>query len=225
MKARLVALALALWPAVATADGEAWIWIEGRVPLVRTARPAFPRLDWRFAVDTRLSGRADGLHQSFLRTGPLFFPTDFLFVALHGTIYADRLAGGRFDQEARAELEPNLFARLGPVTFNDRNRYEVRWREAGTRHRYRNQLRANYAPAGARVIPFVWDEVLVDLAGPGGGQGLNQNRAQAGAGFVLAPGVRLDLAYMLRSRDDPAGWQHDHVGVVFLFLDAPPLEP
>lgn len=209
--------ALAAAPA-ARADYETWLWLETRTPVVRAPRPAFPRIDLRTFTDFRLNGRSDGLAQSFFRAGPLFFLTDFLFVGVHGTIYADRLPSGAFDQEARFELEPNLFGRLGDLTFNDRNRFEVRWREIEVRYRYRNQLRVNYAPKGARWIPYAWDEVLVDLSG----LGLNQNRAQIGLGRMLTPTARLDVGLMLRSREEKDGWAHDRVLNVALFLDLPP---
>ena len=212
--------ALSAAPA-ARADYETWIWLETRTPIVRAERPTFPRIDLRTFTDARLNGRSDGLAQLFFRTGPLFFLTDFLFVGLHGTIYADRLASGQFDQEARFELEPNLFGRLGDFTWNDRNRFEVRVRESGTRTRYRNQLRVNYAPKGAVWIPYAWDEVLVDLAG----LGFNQNRAQIGLGRMLWPTARLDVGLMLRSRKEPDGWQHDRVLNLALFLDLPPAPP
>ncbi|MFO0677456.1 MAG: DUF2490 domain-containing protein [Polyangiaceae bacterium] len=205
----------------ARADGEAWFWIENRLPVVRTEKPGFPRLDWRFVADFRLNSRSKGLAQSFLRTGPVFYPTSFLFVAMHGTIQSDRLATGRHDEEARVEFEPNLFGRVGDFTWNDRNRLEWRWRESGDRWRYRNQLRINYAPVGAKWIPFVWDELLIDLSG----LGLNQNRAQIGMGRMVGESTRIDLGYMVRSREDAGAWIHDHVLNLYVFFDAKPLPP
>lgn len=216
MGAFLVPLAIS---SVARADQEAWLWIENRVPVVRTEKPGFPRIDIRTFADVRINRRSDGLAQSFLRVGPLFYLTNFLFVGLHGTIYADKLKSGVFDQEARIELEPNLFGRLGVFTWNDRNRFEVRFREAETRYRYRNQLRINLAPKHWRTIPFVWDEVLVDLSG----LGLNQNRMEIGVGRQLWPHVRLDAGFMVRSREDASGWQHDGILNLYLFIDAPAL--
>jgi hypothetical protein len=209
--------ALLCAPRPARADGELWLWAENRVAVVKSERPAFPRVDWRVFTDVRMNGRNDGLHQSFLRTGPLFFLTDFLFVGLHGTIYADRQASGAFAQEGRLEVEPNLFGRIGDFTVNDRNRGELRERATGTRFRYRNQLRVNYAPKNAKWIPFVWDEVLVDLSG----MGFHQNRLETGLGRVLGDGARLDVGYMFRSREEPTGWAHDHILNLYLFFDAP----
>jgi len=217
-----IATALAVAPATARADGEAWFWVENRVPIVRPDAPGDLRLDWRVFTDFRVANRAGGLAQAFLRTGPLVYPTSFMFVALQGTIYSDRLPSGAHDQEARIELEPNFFGRVGDFTFNDRNRVEYRWRESGVRWRYRNQLRVNYAPVGARWIPFIWDEVLCDLSG----FGVNQNRFEVGLGRMLNPSTRLDVGYMIRSREDAAGnWAHDHVLNLYLFLDVVPRPP
>lgn len=213
-----VSLALLTTATPARADGEAWFWIENRVPIVRADRPTFPRLDWRVFVDVRTNTRSEGLSQAFLRTGPLLFANDWLFVAAHGTIYSDRLASGVHDQEARLELEPNFFGRIGDFTFNDRNRVESRWRESGQRWRYRNQLRVNYAPKGAKWIPFIWNEVLFDLSGAG----VNQNRLDMGIGRMLSDTTRFDVGYMIRSREEPIGWVHDHVLNFYLFFDAPP---
>jgi hypothetical protein len=216
--AALTLVAALLAPALARADGEVWVWTENRLPVVRADEPRFPRVDWRIFTDFRANSRSDGLAQAFLRSGPLVFVTPFLFVAAHGTIYSDRLASGEHDQEARLELEPNFFGRLGDFTYNDRNRLEVRWRESGERLRYRNQLRVNYAPPGARWIPFVWDEFLVDLSG----LGLNQNRFEVGLGRTLGAATRLDVGYMIRSREEASGWAHDHVLNVYLFFDVTP---
>ncbi len=214
--AALLALCLS---SEAHADYETWIWIENRVPLVRADEPSFPRIDLRVYAETRLNGRNGGLHQSFLRLGPLFYWTDFLFVGVHGTIYADRLRTGAFAQEARFELEPNFFGRICDFTWNDRNRLELRFRdETETKFRYRNQLRINYAPKGAKWIPFVWDEVLVDLSG----LGLNQNRALIGLSRMLSGQTRLDIGFMLRSREETSGWIHDRIAFAALFFDVSP---
>ncbi|AKT36929.1 DUF2490 domain-containing protein [Chondromyces crocatus] len=219
LPATLLALAMFLLAPRARADHEVWLWLETRSPLLRTETPRFPRIDLRTVTDMRMSGRADGLQQAFFRAGPLFFLTDFLFVGVHGTVYADRLASGVFDQESRFELEPNLFGRFGDFTWNDRNRFEVRFRDSGTRTRYRNQFRLNYAPKNATWIPFFWNEFLVDLAG----EGLNQNRAQIGLGRMFSPSTRVDLGLMIRSREDATGWVHDRVINLYLLLDIPPL--
>lgn len=220
---RTVSVCFAVFAAATTrsidarADGEIWSWVEARVPVIQNDRPDFPRLDWRVFSDLRVNKRSGGVAQVFFRTGPLFYVAPWSFVAVHGTLYSDRLASGLHDQEARLEVEPNFFGRFGDVTFNDRNRVESRWRESGHRFRYRNQLRISYAPKGARWIPFVWDEVLADLSG----LGVNQNRAQVGLGRMLSATTRLDVGYMVRSRDEPTGWVHDHVLNLYLFFDAP----
>jgi hypothetical protein len=226
VRLRLAAAAAALFSfALATparADGEAWVWIENRIPILRTDAPAAGRIDWRVFTDFRANGRSEGLAQAFLRMGPLFYASSWLFIGTHGVIYSDRLANGTHDQEARIELEPNVFFRVGDFAFNDRNRGEYRWRDSGERYRYRNQLRISYAPKGALWIPFIWDEALVDLSG----SGFNQNRASAGLGRLLTDTIRLDVGYIFRSRKESGDWSHDHVLNLYLYFDVPPkVEP
>lgn len=204
-------------PGEAKADGEVWLWSEQRLPLTGSTT-AVPRVSLRVFTDVRLSGRSEGLAQAFLRVGPLVHVTPWLFVGAHGTVYADRLASGQFAQELRAELEPNLFGRVGPFTFNDRNRLEYRYRTAGERWRYRNQLRVNYAPPGARWIPFVWDELLVDLSG----DGVHQNRAEIGLGRMLGDRSRVDVGYLFRSRLESGQWHHDHILNLSVYVEPIP---
>jgi len=209
------ASALFLQAAPARADGGAWIWVETRVPLVGRAERT-PRLSLRVWSDTRLMGAAGGLAQQFVRIGPILDVTSWFFLAAHGTIYADRRPSGAFDQEARLEIEPNFHGRVGPLTFNDRNRLEYRWRADHSRVRYRNQLRINYQPKGWRLFPFAWDEMLFDFS-----DGFNENRFLAGVAFMIRPHIRIEAGYLLRSRDINNAWQHDHVGVTYLFVGIP----
>lgn len=203
-----------LAPAAAHADQELWLWSEVRLPVASAEE--FPvRTTFRIWNDVRFSRRRDGLHQVFVRVGPLFDLTPWLFVGVHFTVYADKLATGEFDEERRGELEPNLHFRWGSFTFNDRNRLEYRWRESGDGFRYRNQLRVNYAPENARWIPFLWDEVLVPLTEGG----FLQNRLMGGLGFMTSPSTRIEAGYMFRSREEPTGWEHDHILGVNLFYD------
>lgn len=228
--AAALSLAALCLPLTARADGEAWAQFEYRLPVVQGPAPRWPRVDVRIYSEARFAGRADGINETFLRVGPLVYLTPWLFVATHATASTLRASSGQHVFELRAELEPNLFGRLGPFTFNDRNRVEMRWREAGVRWRYRNQLRVAYQPPGARVFPFVWDELLFDLSplpqGPSV-TGLQQNRASAGLSVQLHPNVRFDVAYLLRSRreaasaTEPERWEHDHGAVVALFVDVP----
>lgn len=205
-----------LVPAAVRADSDAgaWIWSETRLAL-HNGSPSFPRTQLRLWTDTRFMGNADGLAQQFLRVGPLVHVMPWLFVGVHGTVYADRLATGQFAQEVRVELEPNFHGRLGDFTVNDRNRLEYRWRDTEARWRYRNQLRVNYAPEGSAWIPFIWDEVLIDLSG----LGFNQNRLMGGVGWAFAKGTRVDVGYMLRSAKAVDAWNHDHIGVLYLFIE------
>jgi hypothetical protein len=46
----------------------------------------------------------------------------------------------------------------------------------------------------------------------------DQNRLQVGVAIPLAGQSRLDLSYMLRSRQTPTGWEHDHIVSLGLVL-------
>ena len=206
--------ALMALPATARADWEIWMPVEVRVPVLRAPSPTWGRVDWRFISEARFSGRTEGLETLFVRMGPAVYLTPFLFVAAHVTYLADALGGTapvRMEEEIRAELEPTLFGRLGPITLVSRNRFEYRWRQTFERTRLRTQLRANLAPQGWRVMPFVQGELLFDLtdtrldnpataAAVSPTPGLGQVRAMAGVGLQLASNVRLDVGLLLRSR-------------------------
>lgn len=221
----LLALSALAASSHARADFEGWIQGEVRLPLIRTETPRFPRLDWRVITDVRMNRRSDGIHQAYLRNGPALYVTPWLFIGVQGTIYVDRLGkpagdldAGDYAQEGRFEIEPNFFGRIGDFTFNDRNRFEYRYRSYDERTRYRNQLRVNYAPKGAVYIPFVWNEVLIDLAG----KGVNQNRLEIGVARMFTPTTRVDFGFMWRARLEDSGFQHDGVVNVMILLDAPP---
>lgn len=209
-----VLLACVKLPRTARADHELWLWSEMRIP-VATAEEFPVRTTFRLFNDTRFSGRRDGLHQVFLRFGPMFEVTPWLLLALNATVYADHLASGAFDEERRAELEPTVHWRWGDLAFTDRNRLEYRWRDTGDAVRYRNQLRVSYAPPERRIFPFVWNEALILL----NEEGFNQNRLTAGLTAALSPTTRLEAGYMFRSREELGTWFHDHIGVLYLFYD------
>lgn len=200
----------------ARADVESWNWIEYRLPIVGENQN-FPKTSLRVFTDARLNARSNGLDNLFLRVGPLVDVTPWMFVGFHGTLLADRLANGDFEQEVRAEIEPNIYGRFGDFTYNDRNRLEYRMRPTSGKFRYRNQLRVNYAPKDAKIIPYIWDEVLIDLAG----EYFNQNRATIGFGIVFNENTRLDLGYILRTRYENQKWENDHIALVSLFVDIP----
>lgn len=235
--AAVVAGAALAAPSVARADFETWVPVELRVPLYSTEVPRFPRVDLRVITEARFALRFNGLEQAFLRVGPIFYLSRFFFLALHGSIAADAAvpAAGmptRLQEEARFELEPNFFGRLGPLTFLNRNRFEYRWRQDDQRTRLRLLLRVNAAPVGWRVMPFVQEEMLFDLtdtrpAGTSGvppTPGFNQNRLQVGVGIQILPNVRLDVAFLLRVRAQPgmSEWAYDMGPWVQLFIDVPP---
>ncbi len=205
----------------ARADAEAWLWVENRVPLARTDRPELGRVDLRVFGDFRANRRSEGLGIVFGRMGPLFFLSDWMFVATTGSVAAIRGPNGQWSHQARAELEPNFFGRIGDFTFNDRNRGEYRVREdAENFFFYRNMLRISYAPVHARWIPYVFDEVLFNVTT----REVSENRASVGLGRMVGGSTRIDLGYIFRSRKDPT-FVHDHIVNLFFFFDVPPPPP
>ncbi len=203
------------------ADFESWNVFEYRLPLIR-AKPGLGRLSLRVQTEFRFNTRSGGLHQAFARVGPLFDLAPWLFVATQATVYSDRLSDGRYAMEARAELEPNLYGRLGFFNINDRNRMEFRCREARSDWRYRNQLRVNLAPADWAMHPFIWGEVIFDLTGTR--VGLSQNRMSVGIGVPFGEGMRLDIGYLMRHRRSPEHqiWIVDQGIFLQLLIDVPP---
>lgn len=217
MKRRLTvaALALASLPATpALADVESWSWFEARVP-ISAGQHGLPN-SLRVWSDTRFGGRYPGLGQQFLRVGPIWELHPNWFLATHLTTYADQVTPGAFEQEHRAEFEPNARWRWGDLSFADRNRLEYRFgRPSGPRWRYRNLLRVNLQPEGATLYPYVANEVLVDMSGAG----FNQNRAYVGISRMLSDSTRLDVAYLLRSRATAAGpWEQDHILNLYMYF-------
>lgn len=223
--AATVALALLAPAAPAVAgDVESWNWFEVRVP-VSEGQFGLPD-SLRLVTDSRYGGRyANGLGQLFFRVGPIWELHPNMFLGLHYTTYANQFdpasAPGDYEIVHRAEVEPNIRWRWGDFAFNDRNRFEYAASGRTSFFRYRNQLRANYQPIGhSGWFPYVWDEVMVPF-----NAGFNQNRASVGLAFPLAPDMRLDTGYVLRSRTVAGGaWDHDHVVNLSLFY-APKSQP
>lgn len=205
----------------ARADAEAWLWVENRVPLARTDKPEFGRVDLRLVGDFRANRRSEGLGTVFTRMGPLFFLSDWMFVATTGSVAALRGPNGEWTHQARAELEPNFFGRIGDFTFNDRNRGEYRVRDdARNFFFYRNMLRISYAPMHARWIPYVFDEVLFNVTT----RELSENRASVGLGRMVGGSTRIDLGYIFRSRKETT-FVHDHIVNLYFFFDVPAPPP
>lgn len=228
MKRSFAAVALALGlagilpPLPARADDSgAWLWIEGRVPVVRKPLAEAGRIDFRVFGDFETSMRARGANFVQARMGPLFFLTDWLFIAPQASVAATRTAEGSWQQQAWLELEPNFFGAIGDFVILDRHRGEYRYRDgARDSWMYRNMLRVAYAPEGASVIPFVSDEIWINATL---GQ-LVENRASIGVGFLASASTRFDIAYMFRS-SKTSDWGNQHVLSLFVFLDAPAPPP
>lgn len=203
----------------ALGDGGLWFWFEYRQPIVGNASTSPPRFSLRILSDTRLFFRAQGLDEQFLRVGGIYDVNRWFWLAVNGTVYVDRqLADLSYQMEARLEVEPHFTARFWRFTLDDRNRLEFRFRTNIQRPRYRNMLRINYEPMGARWIPFVWNEWLFNLD-----RGFDQNRIAVGIARKLNSHVRLDLTYVVRSLLQPNNtWVHDQVFLIYLFVGLPP---
>jgi hypothetical protein len=213
LRLALVILGLAV-ATPAWADAGAWFWYEHRVPIRRRD----PRISFRFISDSRFLADFGGLYQQYLRTGPVYEPTSWLQLAVNGTIYGD-LQPDRttWEWEARLEIEPTFQVRFGRVQIQDRNRLEYRFRETrDERVRYRNLVRVN-VDAHKNLMPFVWNEWFIDLR-----DAWNENRFVAGLGIRLAPHVRFDLGYMLRTRAPVGQTAHDHIALISIFVGVAP---
>lgn len=215
--AAVVALATTLLPRAAAADGEVWLWTEHRIPLVGQA-PDVPRMTLRLMTDTRFNGRSEGLDMAFLRAGPILHASAGFFAAAHMTVAADRLTGGAFGQQIRAELDLNPHGSLGPFTWIDRTRFEAIAPVGTTTFvRLRTMPRMNWRIGNGPWLPFVADEIFVD---PRARSLLSENRFFLGLGRAVG-NARLEAAYMLRSREAGASWEHDHTLLISAFFGAP----
>ncbi len=211
-------LALGSLSSPALADSGVWLSTESRVPIVRTERPALPRLDARVSTETFLMREAEGLAQARFRTGAVLYVASWAFIAGQGAVAASRSAD-RYVQEGQLELEPNLTLSLGDFSLASRTRLIHGTAGQQPWWRAREQLRLSYGASGAKLKPFLSEEVFVELSER---QRMNQNRAAVGLGFALNPTTRLDVGYLLRSTERPSGWEQAHVLTVHVALDVPP---
>ena len=207
-----------------------WFWFEYRQPIIGWADTPPPRLQLRVVMDSRFFVGTRGLDEQFLRIGLITDVNKWFWFAANSTFYVDRnLDTLAYQFETRLEIEPHFAGRIGPMTFDDRNRLEYRHRQpietpsrtlAGfDRFRYRNLLRINYEPAGAKWIPFVFNEWLFNL-----NVGFDQNRLAGGIARRLSSNVRLDGAYMWRAirPNTTSPWSHDHLLLCYLYVGLPP---
>lgn len=218
-KARSRGLGVLGAPAVARADGEAWVWTEHQVRLVDDDGE-LPKTNLRLTTNARFSGRADGLDFGLVRAGPVFAVAPWFSFATTGAAVAVRAGSGAFVQEYRGELDLVPHTKVGDFVLTDRARFEYVWRDAGAYVRHRNMVRVAYAPAGATWIPFAFVDLFLRPTKPN----LQETWSALGLGRVLGGGARLDVAYMLRTRDGSGG-ELDHVAWLMLFFGVPPSAP
>jgi hypothetical protein len=214
----LAAALIAAVPAPARAEVEVWSQFETEVLLEPRTGLAPAKLG--FVTDVRFNGDRPGLERVQLRWGPRWDLPGPFTLGLNHTAYLQQPEPGVYVQEQRAELEPQVRGELGPLTWRDRSRLELRWRPDALRWRYRNQLRVEgeIAPGWQ---PFVSDEVFVDLAGPT----WNENRITLGLSREVA-GAGWECGYTLRTRHGgAAAGPPDHLITLNWFnaLKRPPL--
>jgi hypothetical protein len=206
-------------PAAARADGEVWLWTEHQARLTSGSADV-PATNMRFMSNARFSGRGEGLDVALARLGPVFTIAPWFSAATTGAAVAVRSGTGAFVQEYRAEIDLVPHVKVGDFALSSRSRFEYIWRESGPFTRYRNMVRVAYAPAGATFIPFAFVDVFLRPTRPH----LQETWSALGIGRVLGGGARLDVAYMLRTRDGSGG-ELDHVAWLMMFFGpaaAPP---
>lgn len=115
--------------------------------------------------------------------------------------------------EFRLMPQVEFFAPLGPIQFEDRNRFEVRlFTDGDVRFRYRNRLKFSHTFKTSPVsfTPYISDEILIETekSNP------SQNRAIAGNTFGFhQEHITFDLYYMFKSdkNNGAPGWTNMHV--------------
>jgi len=167
----------------------------------------------RWATETRFGDGDVGLLFLLFRVGPQWtIGEHFQFVAsVVGSTEARD--GGDFRPEMRLELEPHVLWSLGVAKFDDRHRLESRWFPSRHTWRYRNQLNVSLDFGETPWIPFVSEEVFVDLSA-----GLvSESRSKVGLVWRSGSesGLNIGLSYLLRfTRDASAGWGAQHIAVL-----------
>lgn len=196
-------IALFSVPTPVLAATEAWMQLETEVALSKG-------LSWRpntlvFETDVRYRSTLAGTERVQLRWGPEWDLHEMLALKINHTAYNQQPTPGTFITEQRAELEPTFKGTIGGLDWEDRNRLEFRWRPTSTRWRYRNQLRVEQEVAPG-WIPFVSDEVFVDLSG----MVLNENRISFGLAHDRN-GSGWEAGYTFRTGHGPGTGIQDHL--------------
>lgn len=211
--------AAAQTPGMAGAGLETWGLVEVRVPW-HTQSPSLWPQSFRLINDFRHAPRVNGLQQALARGGPIWDFGPHISVAANLTAGMEQTRLGGYQSEYRAELEPTLRYRFGPLGLTQRSRIEARFFPGETRARLRGQLRATWHQANPLWSPFVSEEAFFE---PTAG-GFTQNRLQTGVSWLVRPDARVDVGYLWRPRLTPEGWAHDHALMFTLFF-APDVRP
>ena len=115
--------------------------------------------------------------------------------------------------EVRFIPQLEFFAPMGPIQFEDRNRFEVRvFTDNDVRFRYRNRFKFGHTFQTSPVsfTPYVSDEIFIETERTNP----SQNRAIAGNSFGFAHDhIIFDLYYMFKSdkNNGAPGWTNANV--------------
>jgi hypothetical protein len=210
MKSKLIKIVIMLTSLIsyqsnAYADLESWNFLETRVKL---NNDIYPKTGLRVLSRTFINQRTQGLGDVLIRTGPLFEISSWFVLGFNGTLSINRDIHNLARQEMRFEVEPSFNFRYGNLNFNDRNRLEYRLSPNQNTLWYRNQLKINYTQKDLKFIPFISNEVFLEL----GSNQIKQNRASLGIGFNINDNTKIDLGYILRNRyTEQSKWENDHI--------------
>ncbi len=213
MLAQLITLPLKL---LLAGQPEAWAGLEARVPVQETSKVLPSSMRW--ITETRTDFLAHGQSFALLRGGPMWDLHPNLLVNFN-LVTALQRSGSSFSQELRAEFEPNVRLRLGPLSINSRHRTEARWFLAGVRFRYRHQARVGLNPKP--VAPFLAQETHFDLTAGN----ISELRNVFGASWAVNGSLRVDLSFLWRVRPlRTGGWDSAPI-VLFTLVLNPRIEP
>ena len=178
--------------------------------------------DWQFwtaeSVECRVAGqwkvRAEGqfyfgddMSELYYRHADVGFsrPVADWFRAGINYRFVQSKKAGDWKDENRPHINGTFQWKAGPVRFSNRHRLEYRTREdADDFWRYRSKLRADLPSSwtGARIQPYLSDEVYVDLKA----EELNQNRASIGFKAPLNDHLKIDVYYLFLSGKNKDEW-------------------
>ena len=207
----LLAVFLTGVPVLSQADDfQSWQW---------TTVDVFNNDDWRFYLygDNRIG---DDLSRSYIQIVSPRLKYHFHENLDLGLGYAflniDPLTGADDYWQHRAEFEFNPKFSMGPWSFHNRNRLELRWNNGEGKRlpRLRNRFQVKYKLGDGLLNNLYANNEFFFLLDSGT---YGENRMiPAALGLKLSDHVNLDLFYMIQSIDRPDGWENAHIAGTFL---------